>query len=304
MRGNGAIDHPGVRHDVPLAPFTTYKRGGAARWFLEVTKADDLDGLAVPADVPILVLGRGSNLVVAEAGFDGLVLRLGGGFAHIEVHDDDGTVVAGGAAPLPKVARAAAAAGRGGLAWLVGVPGSIGGAVAMNAGCFGADTAESLRWAEIVDLRAGTRRRATPTDLDHRYRHSNLAADELVTEAVLATTPSTREAEEAEMREVTRWRRDHQPGGTHNAGSVFKNPPGDAAGRIIDELGLKGLSVGGASVSHRHANFIVAADDATADDVHALMCEVRERVAAAAGIELVPEIRFVGFADAPAGGPR
>ncbi|MEX1287316.1 MAG: UDP-N-acetylmuramate dehydrogenase [Acidimicrobiia bacterium] len=303
MSNPAAIDHPGVRRDVPLAPFTTYKRGGPARWFLEVATAADLDGLVVPEDMPILVLGRGSNLVVAEAGFDGLVLRLGADFARIEV-EPDGTVVAGGAAPLPKVARAAAAAGRGGLAWLVGVPGSIGGAVAMNAGCFGADTAETLRWAEIVDLRTGVRRRATPADLDHGYRHSNLAADELVTEAAFATTPSTREAEEAAMREVTRWRRDHQPGGTHNAGSVFKNPPGDAAGRIIDELGLKGLSIGGASVSERHANFIVAADAATADDVHALMCEVRDRVATATGIELVPEIRFVGFADAAPGGRR
>lgn len=298
MNAPPALDHPGLRHQVPLAPFTTYKRGGAARWFLEVASGADLDGLVVPEGVPILVLGRGSNLVVAEGGFDGLVIRLGVEFARIEVRED-GTVVAGGAAPLPKVARAAAAAGRGGLAWLVGVPGSIGGAVAMNAGCFGSDTAEALRWAEVVDLRVGSRRRATSADLEHGYRHSNLRADDLVTEAVLVTSRSTRETEEAAMREVTRWRRDHQPGGTHNAGSVFKNPPGDAAGRIIDELGLKGLSVGGASVSDRHANFIVAGDDATADDVHALMVEVRDRVAAATGIELVPEIRFVGFDETP-----
>jgi UDP-N-acetylmuramate dehydrogenase len=178
---------------------------------------------------------------------------------------------------------------------MVGVPGSVGGAVAMNAGCHGSDTAESLVVASVMNLRTGTIREATPVDLDLSYRHSNLTDDDLVLSAVFSTVASSTSEEEAAMRAVTRWRKEHQPGGTHNAGSVFKNPPGDAAGRIIDDLGLKGLAVGGASVSLRHANFIVAGPDATADDVYALMGEVRSRVAEATGIDLVPEIRFVGF---------
>jgi UDP-N-acetylmuramate dehydrogenase len=286
-------NHPDVRQDVPLGPFTTYKRGGSARWFLDVADAAALDGLVVPPDVPVLVLGRGSNLVVAEAGFPGLVVRLGTSFAAIDIRGD--RLVAGATAPLPAVARAAAAAGRGGLAWMVGVPGSVGGAVRMNAGCHGSDTAERLVVATIRDIRTGDVREASAGDLELSYRHSNLTDDDLVIGATFSTVASSRAAEEDEMRAVTRWRKEHQPGGTHNAGSVFKNPPGDAAGRIIDELGLKGLAVGGASVSRRHANFIEADAGATADDVHDLMLDVRARVLEATGIELVPEIRFVGF---------
>lgn len=288
------LDHPSLRRDVPLGPLTTYKRGGTATWYLELDDLEGLVGFAVPADLDVVVLGRGSNVVVAEAGYPGLVIRLGAPFSQIEV-EAHGDVVAGGAAPLPLVARAAAAAGRGGLAWLVGVPGSIGGAVRMNAGCHGSDMADALRSALVHDLRAGESRAWEPEDLGFGYRRSALADHHLVVSARLATTDSTRDAEDAEMRAVTRWRREHQPGGTHNAGSVFKNPPGDAAGRIIDDLGLKGLSVGGASVSERHANFIVAGPEATADDVHALMLEVRRRVAEATGIDLQPEIRFLGF---------
>ena len=271
------LDHPALRSDEPLAPLTTYKRGGAARWFLDLDGPNDLRGWLIPADLPVLVLGRGSNLVVADEGFPGLVLRLGSGSASIEFDGDD--VHAGGAVSLPVLARTVAQADRGGLSWFVGVPGSVGGAVRMNAGCHGSDTAECLVSASIHHLRTGERRDATATDLELSYRHSNLTDDELVLSARFRTRPSTRAEEETEMREITRWRKESQPGGTHNAGSVFKNPEGDAAGRIIDSLGLKGLAVGGASVSEKHANFIVAGAEATSGDIHALMLEVRRRVA-------------------------
>lgn len=288
------VTHPGVRRDVPLAPLTTYKRGGRAAWYLEVGHPRELDGLVVPDTIPFLVLGRGSNLVVADTGFPGLVVHPVEDLAGIRV-EPDGTVVAGGAASLPAVARAAAAAERGGLTWMVGVPGSVGGAIAMNAGCHGSDTASSLLEATIHDLSSGRATVWRAGDFDFGYRRSALGPRHLVTEARFGTHPSTKAEEDAEMRRITRWRKDHQPGGTHNAGSVFKNPPGDAAGRIIDELGLKGLSVGGARVSPRHANFIEAGDDASAGDIHALVGEVRRRVAEATGVDLEPEIRFVGF---------
>ena len=158
---------------------------------------------------------------------------------------DDGTVVAGGAAPLPRVARTAAEAGRCGLEFYAGIPGTVGGAVMMNAGGHGSDTAERLISAVVVNRTTGKRSTRTAADLALSYRHSNLGPDDLVTSARFSTSPCTRADAEARIREITRWRKQHQPGGTFNAGSVFKNPPGDAAGRLIDAAGLKGLPVRG-----------------------------------------------------------
>lgn len=287
--------HPKLRHGVPLGPLTTYRRGGDATWFLPLDDDDDWAGLTVEPDVPVLVLGRGSNLLVADAGFPGLVIAPGRGMARVAV-DPDGTLTAGSAASLPVVARAAAAADRGGLAWMVGVPGSVGGAVATNAGCHGSDTATWLRVARILDLTTGAVREVAGDGLGFDYRRSDITARDLVVSGTFATIASSRTTEEATMREITRWRRLNQPGGTHNAGSVFKNPPGDAAGRLIDAAGLKGFSVGGARVSPRHANFIEAAADATAADIRNLIEAVRRRVLADTGIDLEPEVRMVGFA--------
>lgn len=282
-----------VQEDVRLDALTTYKLGGPARFFLEAAGRDDLRAVT-PVELPVLVVGRGSNLVVADDGFNGLVIRLAGEFGEVTI-DSGGDVVAGAAAALPVVARAAAKAGRGGLEWLVGVPGSVGGAVRMNAGCFGSDTAQSLITAEVMDLTTGRISASSPADLAMAYRTTNLASTDLVLSARLRTTATSPEHAEAQMREITRWRKAHQPGGTFNAGSVFKNPPGDAAGRIIDELGLKGLRVGRVSVSEKHANFFVAEPGATAQDVHDLVETVRARVAEETGIALVPEIQFAGF---------
>jgi UDP-N-acetylmuramate dehydrogenase len=285
-----------VEEGVRLGPLTTYKFGGTARYLATVEDAGDAELVAeavAETGMPVLALGRGSNLVVSDAGFGGVVVRAGAGLGGIEV-GDDGVVSAGAAAPLPKVARDSARSGRGGLEFFTGIPGSVGGAVRMNAGCHGSDTAAWLLDAVVVDLGGGGSRRAAAADLDMTYRSTNLADTDFVVRARFRTVERPRREAEATIRRITRWRRDHQPGGTLNAGSVFKNPPGDAAGRIIDELGLKGLTVGGARVSPRHANFFEADRDATAADVYALVVEVRRRVAEATGIVLEPEIRFVG----------
>lgn len=288
-----------IRRDVPLAPLTTYKLGGPARWFAEPDSNAELSEVLAAASADgatILALGRGSNLVVADAGFDGLVVRLGQGLGRIEHHPD--RITAGGAVSLPLLARSAVAEGRLGLEWYVGIPGSVGGAVRQNAGCHGSETVDVLVSADVV-TRDGVTRRRLVDELDMSYRHSNVADDEIVVSADFSFTVGDPAAGEATMREVIRWRKEHQPGGTLNAGSVFKNPPGDAAGRIIDSAGLKGLAVGGASVSMRHANFFVADDGATASDVHRLVELVIELVAEETGIVLEPEIRFAGFGGRP-----
>lgn len=288
----------GVQTQVPMAPLTTYKLGGPAAWFVEVGSDRHLDEVlaALPLDIEVLVLGRGSNVLVADRGFGGLVIRLVGDFIAIEV-ERNGTVRAGAAAALPRVARAAAEAARCGLEFYAGIPGSVGGAVMMNAGGHGSDTSEHLLAATILDLRTGARVDRTPEELALGYRRSNLRPDQIVTAARFATVPCTRSEGEARIREITRWRKEHQPGGTFNAGSVFKNPDDDAAGRLIEEAGLKGFRCGGVTVSEMHANFFVADEDAVAQDVWDLVWAIRRRVAAATGVWLTPEIRFAGAFD-------
>lgn len=283
--------------DTELAPHTTYKLGGPARLFASVDSIESLDAIggALAADpVPVLVLGRGSNILVADTGFAGLVLALGGGFTGISI-GSDGVVSAGAAAPLPRLARAAATKGRGGLEWFVGVPGSVGGAIRQNAGCFGSEVVDVLVSCEVLTLGSAEVRTLCAADLDLAYRRSNLAPQDVVLAARFATCETDPEASSGEMRRITRWRREHQPGGTLNAGSVFKNPPGDRAGAIIDRLGLKGHAVGLVRVSPRHANFIEAAAGANAADVRALIDDVLNRVLAQTGTLLEPEIEFVGF---------
>ena len=247
--------------------------------------------------MPVLVLGNGSNLLVADAGFPGPVVTLGAAFGGIEIAGT--TVRAGGAVTLPVLARRTAAAALTGLEWAVGVPGSVGGAVRMNAGGHGSDVSRTITRAGVVDLRAST---GVPgvvdrNGLDLSYRHSSIAPHHVVAWAEFRLTAGDREAAETEIAQIVRWRRENQPGG-QNAGSVFTNPPGDAAGRIIDSCGLKGLRVGGVVVSEKHANFFAASPGARADDVLALMRLVQSRVEAETGVRLVPELQLVGFADA------
>ncbi|MBW3668126.1 MAG: FAD-binding protein, partial [Actinobacteria bacterium] len=223
-----------ARRDVPLGPLTTYRVGGPAALFVEAQDDDDLAAAseAVRASgVPVLVVGKGSNLLVADAGFSGLALALGEGFAAIEI--DGTTVRAGAAVALPVLARRTAAAGLTGFEWAVGVPGSVGGAVRMNAGGHGSDMHACVRRAHVFDLDAGHRIALDSADLDYGYRRSSIRPTQVVVTAELALRPGDRVASEAQVAEIVRWRREHQPGG-QNAGSVFTNPPGDSAGRLVE----------------------------------------------------------------------
>jgi len=285
-----------IRLDMPLGPMTTYKAGGPAALFAEVATSDELSSLidsGLTRRHRLLVLGRGSNLVVADSGFNGLVVKLAGEFTEATVTGS--TVVAGGAIPLPRLARQAVDAGALGLEFFVGVPGSVGGAVRQNAGCFGSETKDRLVSAVMVDLVTGTRSVRDPRGLDLSYRHSNVSTTELVVSATFNGYRGDPGEGKDKMREITRWRKEHQPGGTLNAGSVFKNPPDGTAGELIDTLGLKGMAVGGVAVSDKHANFFVAGPDATADDIRQLVQVVKDTVFERSGTILEPEVQFVGF---------
>ncbi len=285
-----------AEREVPLAPYTTYQVGGAARVAVRVGSFDDAERLAgalsAVDDVPLLVMGRGSNVLVADAGFDGLVVFVSS-MNPDSVEIVDHAVVASAGVPLPVLARRTVAAGRCGLEWAVGVPGSVGGGVRMNAGGHGSDVAESLVSAEIVSLRSGRRVTVAAADLDLHFRGSVLADHHLVVSAHFVTTSGDCSST---LAEIVAWRREHQPGG-RNAGSVFVNPaPGEgSAGAMIDSLGLRGLRVGGAQVSTKHANFVVADDGARAADVIEVMCAVHDAVRSETGVRLRSEIRLVGF---------
>jgi len=283
-----------AEENVDLAPLTTYKLGGPARYLMEAGDEQSLLRLtqALSEDPqPVVVLGRGSNVVVSAAGFPGVVVRLA--MAGFSV-GDEGAIEGGGGLPLSLLARRSAEIDRGGLEFMAGIPGSVGGAIRMNAGCYGADTSEWLVHARVVDLATGAVDERIGGDLELRYRHSNLSDTEVVVAGTFRTVPRSRSDSERLIREVISWRKERQPGGTLNAGSVFKNPPGDVAGRIIDEQGLKGLQIGDVSVSHKHGNFFVAGPAATPQDIHDLVTAVRRRVRESTGIDLEPEVRFVG----------
>lgn len=285
-----------VRRDVPIGPLTTYRVGGRAALLLEADTEDDLRaaGEVVAATaIPVLVLGKGSNLLVADGGFPGLAVVLtGDAFSLIDI--DGVTVRAGGGVSLPVLARRTAKEGLTGLEWCVGVPGSVGGAVRMNAGGHGSDTSTTLRRCRVVDLARGEATEPDVSTLDLGYRRSALTASQVVVWAEHSLARGDPEEAAATISEIVRWRREHQPGG-QNAGSIFSNPPDDSAGRLIDAAGLKGLRVGSAHVSSKHANFFQADDDGSADDIRALIHEVQRRVEAACGVRLEPEIHMVGF---------
>jgi len=286
--------------DADVASLCTYKVGGRAAGLVSVDSLETLDlvsavlGRFPEVEIPVLVIGRGSNLLIADRGFPGLVIRLGPAFEAIEIDADTAVVVAGGGALLPVVARKTAAASLKGFEWAVGVPGSIGGAVCMNAGGHGADMAANLTSVTTYDLRGAGRRQRPADQLALGYRSSNIAPSEVVLSAELQLTPGDREASEGTISEIVRWRRANQPGG-QNAGSVFANPEGDSAGRLIDAAGLKGFRVGSAEVSNKHANFIQADPNGSADDVFSLIREVQHQVREDCGILLQPENVLIGF---------
>ncbi len=296
----------GVRVDHPIGALTTYRVGGVAARFVRPADAGELEQVAAAVAstgsdgsggvMPVLVLGRGSNLLVADGGFRGLAVQLGPGFDDVVVDGGEtgGTVRAGGAASLPVVARRTVAEGLAGMEWAVGVPGSIGGAVRMNAGGHGSDMSTVLVSASTTDLATGATGIRTIDDLDLGYRRSSVAVSEVVVSVEIELSVGDRAEGEARLAEVVRWRRANQPGG-QNAGSVFTNPSGDSSGRLIDTAGGRGLRVGTAEVSTRHANFIQVDEGGSADDVARLMAEVVRLVGEVHGVGLESETVLVGF---------
>ena len=295
-----------ARRGVPLGPLTTYGVGGPAALFLEDCAPDDL-ALAREAvaasGLPVLVVGRGSNLLVADRGFPGLALTLGEAFGAIHRDEGDTLVRAGGALSFPVLARRTAALGLRGLEWAVGVPGSVGGAVRMNAGGHGSDVAAVLTRAWLFDLAGGEGGgvEVAAGDLALGYRRSAVTPTQVVVAAEFALEAGDRAEAEAEIAAVVKWRREHQPGGS-NAGSVFANPPGDSAGRLIEAAGLRGHRRGSASVSPKHANFFQVDAGGSADDVRALIEEVQAAVADRFGVLLTLENRLIGFDLSPSTG--
>ncbi len=286
-----------IARNASLAGYSTYRVGGPAAALLTVETIDDLvtvSSVVRSYGLPVLVIGNGSNLLVADAGFQGLVLHLGEPFASVRPEPESYTLVVGAAALLPVVARQTTKAGLSGFEWAVGVPGSIGGAVRMNAGGHGSDIAASLVRTTLFDLHTGELSSLETDELGLGYRHSDIEATQLVLEATFQLAPGVVAVGEEELSGIVRWRREHQPGGA-NGGSVFANPTGHSAGALIDEAGCKGLRVGTAEVSEKHANFIMSSPDGSADDVFALMVEVHRRVLEGTGISLRPENRLIGF---------
>ena len=287
--------------DEPLARFTTMRVGGPADLFATAHNAFELRALvrfARARAIPFVILGRGSNLVIADAGIRGLVIQAraeGSRVAGDRYHAEAGV-------PMARAATETQQAGLTGLEYGLAIPGTVGGAVWANAGAHGSDTAGVLESA-LVLLGDGSEQEMPAADLGFSYRHSRFK-DHGATEAdgpaeiVVAAVFRLQAADPAEIRarldEIRAWRREHQPLGIPSAGSVFRNPPGDSAGRLIDDLGLKGFRIGGAVVSEKHANFIVNDRKGTAADVRALADHVRREVREHHGIELMFEVEFVG----------
>lgn len=292
-----------VERDYPLARATTYRLGGPAAILVEPADVGDLEIVARALrdrPRPVLSVGRGSNIVVSDGGFDGVVVHLGAAFERIEAGSGHGRLTAGAATPLPLLANWAARRGLAGLEFTVGIPGAIGGGVRMNAGAHGAEIANHLVGAQVFDLLGGGLSDRSLEDLEMDYRYSSLSDHEVVVAASFELPAEKPAAIKARTESYRRHRAATQPGAAQNAGSVFKNPPGDHAGRLVDAAGLKGFSVGGAAVSELHANFFMAGRGASAQDVYDLVHAVQRRVEDACGVVLEPEIRFVGsFAPAP-----
>jgi UDP-N-acetylmuramate dehydrogenase len=302
-----------VERDFPLAGLTTYRLGGPAALYVEPAGAEDLETLGRalrqaglrPGDLPTLALGRGSNLVISDRGWPGLVIRLGSAFSWIRGEDGDepqACLAAGASTPLPQLANWAARRGLAGVEFTIAIPGSVGGAVRMNAGAHGSEIGDRLLSARIVDLDELRLQERGRSALRFSYRRSALREREVVVDATLELRREDAATVRERMEGFRRHRAETQPGAAQNAGSVFVNPPGDAAGRLVEAAGLKGFSIGGASVSELHANFFIAAQDATAQDVYDLVHAVQARVRDRFGVGLVPEVRFAGPFEARAGG--
>jgi UDP-N-acetylmuramate dehydrogenase len=289
-----------IQFDAALAPFTWFRAGGSAEVLVRPADVGDLAGFLrdLPHEIPVHVIGACSNLIVRDGGLPGVTIRLARGFSTIAPEADG--VVAGAAALDVTVAEHAAASGLTGLEFLSGIPGSIGGAVAMNAGAYGGDLASALDWAEIV-TRTGEQRRLLGPQLAFAYRHAALPVGAIVTRVRLRATPGAPALIAARMAEIKANREASQPIRARTGGSTFRNPEGMKAWELIDSAGCRGLTRGGAMVSEKHCNFLINTGTATAADIEGLGEEVRRRVLTATGVTLEWEIRRIGI---PAGKPE
>jgi UDP-N-acetylenolpyruvoylglucosamine reductase len=287
--------------DYPLSRLTTIRTGGHGDWFARPHSADNLAALlawARGAEVEVGVVGSGSNLLIADDGFRGLVLKLDGSLATIERQGE--RLLLGGGARLPQAAAFAAREGLTGLEFGVNIPGTVGGAVKMNANAYGGDLARVLEWVEITTPE-GTERR-TPDQLGFSYRRSNLRPGEIVARGSFALSEVDPLEVKRRLADMRAARKAAQPSGIKTFGSTFKNPDdpraeGKSAGVLLDEAGCRGLMVGGARFSEKHANFVENTGEATTADVIALMGEGRRRVKERFGVELEPEVQFLGEVD-------
>lgn len=281
------------RLDEPLAPYTSWRVGGPARRLYR--PADLQDAIAciceLPPDEPVLWIGLGSNLLIDDAGFPGTVILTAGALKTIERRGDDRIYAEAGVASA-KLARFAVRQGLKGLEFLAGIPGTLGGALAMNAGAWGSETWGLVRRVWTLD-RQGRVHERLASEYRPGYREVQGPADEWFLAAELALTPGDPEEGRARIRELLARRAATQPIGQPSCGSVFRNPPGDYAARLIDAAGLKGLRIGGAEVSEKHANFIINRGGASASDIRRLIELVQERVERISGVRLIPEVRLI-----------
>jgi len=284
-----------IRTSFPLAPLTTFRIGGPAALFLEPETMPDLQaaGRAIQeTGIPFAVLGKGSNVLVSDGGVPGLVLRLGRGFGWAA--REGNRLSAGGAKPLPSLANVALQHSLAGLEFGVAIPASLGGAIRMNAGAHGRSLEEVVQKVEVFGLGDGRTRVVESEDVGFRYRDTSFGDDAVVIGATVGLEPGERESIRALMDEAREWRRRTQPLAEPNCGSVFTNPSGDHAARLVEAAGAKGMRVGGAAVSTKHSNFIVADAGARASDVLSLIRRVRDLVADRFGVRLDLEVRLVG----------
>ena len=293
----------GVRQSFPIARLSTVRTGGDAEFFARAGSDGELSELlrwAETTGVAVNVVGSGSNLLIADDGVAGLVLKLDRELAQVEL---DGTQIAcGGGARLPAVAAAAARAGLSGIEFGVNIPGTVGGAVRMNANAYGGELARALAWVDVVTA-AGAERR-TPAQLGFAYRRSNVATGEVVARACFALAQSDPETVTATLAQMRARRHEAQPQGIKTFGSTFKNPDdpaaqGRSAGILLAEAGCNGLSIGGARFSPKHANFIENTGGASTADVMAVMAEGRRRVLQRFGVALEPEVQTLGDVRVP-----
>lgn len=280
-----------------LGPLTSFRLGGPAAVFVEPKNEGDLEAagaIASSLGVPTLVIGRGSNVLVADSGFPGVVIRVGKGFEWIRQSPEPELIEAGGGASLPQVANYAAKRSLSGLEFAVAIPATVGGGVAMNAGAHGSSVSEVLESVRICRLSVGRTDQVPASALDMTYRKTRLGPDAIVCAACFRLQPGEPAEIELAMKQNRRHRSATQPAQAPNAGSMFKNPSGGSAGSLIESAGLKGTRVGAAEVSDKHGNFFLAFPGATAQDVYDLMVLVQATVFERAGVTLIPEVKLMG----------